>query len=88
MATALMTPEQAAAVLDDVLTDRMMAMIDMTALSSFECDLFFALSNCGMSHGDAAASSHQLIIAAFRRVVEELDEQFSAGILPGGEAGH
>jgi hypothetical protein len=87
-ASALMTPAQAAAVLDDVLTDRIMGIIDMAAIASFECDLFCALRSCGMSHDDAAATSAKLIIAAFRRAGEELYEQLGAGLVPDLEAGH
>jgi hypothetical protein len=85
--SALMTPAQAAAVLDDVLTDRIMGIIDMAAIASFECDLFCALRSCGMSHDDAAATSRKLIIAAYRRAGDELHEQLGSGLAP-EELGH
>lgn len=76
--SALMTPEQAAAVLDDVLTDRIMGIIDMAAIVAFECDLLCALSACGMAHDEAVATSRKLIIAAYRRAGDELYEQLGA----------
>ena len=71
-ATPLMTPAQAANVLDKVLVDRVMGMLDLDELASFECDLFYALRACGIDPFDAATMSRDMITSAFQRFGEEL----------------
>jgi hypothetical protein len=71
-APPLMSPAQAAAVLDKVLVDRVVNMVDLDELASFECDLFFALRACGIEAVDAAGMSRDMITSAFHRFGEEL----------------
>jgi hypothetical protein len=71
----LMSREQATAVLDQVVLDRLVSLIDMDELLSFECDLFLALRQCGSEPVDAAEQSREMITSAFHRLGDELRER-------------
>lgn len=64
---ALMTPEQASKLLDEVVYERVVGCIDFDALFQFEQELWHALYECGLDDEGVIQATDQLIERALAR---------------------
>lgn len=68
---ALMPPEKAAQLLDEVVHERVRELIDFCCLLDFEQELWRALRDCGLPRNECPLISAQMIARALARIGEE-----------------
>lgn len=70
-APALLTPERATKLLEDIVYERVLGFLDLDALYRFEQELWFALGECGVEEAAIAEQAKAMIDRALARLADD-----------------
>ncbi|NVB83151.1 MAG: hypothetical protein HOV81_32555 [Kofleriaceae bacterium] len=81
---ALITPERATKLLDEIVFERVLGFVDLDGLFGFEQELWCALAECGLDDDAIAEASKAMIDRALARIAEDPRRYGTFGPAPGG----
>lgn len=80
---ALITPERATKLLDEIVFERVLGFVDLDGLYRFEQELWCALGECGLDDDEIAEEAKAMIDRALARIADDPRRYATFGPGPG-----